>query len=107
MRVLLDEQLPRKLAAELVGHEVSTVQREGWAGMENGALLAAAAERGFKVFLTKDQNLEFQQNLAQAPLGVVILDAQSHAIEVLRPLVPQALAAIESTRPGEVRHVRA
>jgi hypothetical protein len=28
MRVLLDEQLPRHLAREIVGHDISTVQQE-------------------------------------------------------------------------------
>jgi hypothetical protein len=36
MRVLLDECLPRKLGRLLVGHEVSTVQKAGWAGVVNG-----------------------------------------------------------------------
>ncbi|MCL4368913.1 MAG: hypothetical protein M1337_07080, partial [Actinobacteria bacterium] len=93
------------LASDLIGHDVSTVQREGWAGLENGALLAAAADRGFHVFVTKDQNLEYQQNLVQLRVGVVVLDAVSHAIEVLRPLVPATLEAIASVAPGEILHV--
>lgn len=105
MRVLLDEQLPRQLVGELVGHEVSTVQWEGLAGLENGGLLRAAAERGFEVFLTKDTSLEFQQNLSAVGLGIVVMDARSHDIEVLRPLVPGVLEAFVSIRPGEVRHV--
>lgn len=64
MRVLLDEQLPRHLARELTGHTVRTVQQEGWAGFKNGELLQRAADGGFDVFLTADQNLQFQQNLA-------------------------------------------
>lgn len=105
MRVLLDEQLPRRLAGELVGHEVSTVQNEGWSGVFNGELLARAADRGFEVFLTKDQNLEFQQNISQARLGIVVISAPRHAIEVLRPLIPSTLEAILAVRPGEVRRV--
>jgi hypothetical protein len=31
MRVLLDEQLPRHLAREIAGHDISTVQQRGWA----------------------------------------------------------------------------
>lgn len=105
MRVLLDEQLPRHLARDLVGHQVRTVQQEGWAGVKNGDLLQRAADRGFDVFLTADQNLEFQQNLALARLGIVVLVAPSNALEDLRPLVPAALAAIMRVRPGEVIRV--
>lgn len=105
MRVLLDEQVPHKLSDELTGHQVSTVQREGWAGLENGDLLQAAVERGFEVFLTKDTNLEFQLNLRGFSLGVVVMDAPSHDIDVLLPMVPRVLEAIGAVEPGEVRHV--
>jgi hypothetical protein len=54
MRILLDEDIPRRLAALLVGHEVSTVQRNGWSGVKNGRLLELAAAE-FDVFLTMDK----------------------------------------------------
>jgi predicted nuclease of predicted toxin-antitoxin system len=67
MRILLDEDIPRRLAALLVGHEVSTVQRSGWSGVKNGRLLGLAAAE-FDVFLTMDSDLEFQQNLSTCQL---------------------------------------
>ena len=42
MRILLDEDVPRRLANLLVGHDVSTVPQSGWAGIKNGKLLALA-----------------------------------------------------------------
>ena len=54
MRILLDECLPRELADELSGHDVRTVQQEGWAGLENGELLQRAAAT-FEVLLTIDK----------------------------------------------------
>jgi len=107
MRVLIDEQLPRHLARELTEHEVRTVQQQGWAGLTNGELLRRAAEEGFEVFVTADQNLEFQQNLARSGLGVLILVAPSNALEDLLPLVPNLLTAIRGSRPGEVVRVDA
>jgi len=86
VRVLLDEQLPRHLARELRGHEVSTVQQKGWAGLKNGELLRRAADAGFEVFLTADRNLEFQQNLSQTRLRVILLVAPSNTLEDLLPL---------------------
>jgi hypothetical protein len=77
VRVLLDEQLPRHLARELDEHEVRTVQSQGWAGVKNGELLRLAAEAGFDVLLTADQNFEYQQNLADSPLAVVVLVASA------------------------------
>ena len=60
MRILLDEQLPLQLAPYLKGHDVRTVQQQGWAGLKNGVLLEKAAAVGFEVFLTSDQNIEFR-----------------------------------------------
>ena len=39
LRILPDEQLPRRLAPHLAGHDARTVQQETWAGLNNGALL--------------------------------------------------------------------
>jgi hypothetical protein len=89
----------------LTGHTVRTVQQEGWAGLKNGELLRRAASAGFDVFVTADQNLQFQQNLTGAGLGVVVLVARSTALEDLRPLVPTALGAIGKVQPGEVIRV--
>jgi hypothetical protein len=104
VRVLLDEQLPRHLTRDLTGHQVRTVQEQGWAGLKNGELLQRAADDGFEVLVTANQNLEFQQNLSGSRLGVVV---SSIALEDLRPLVPAALAAIARVRAGEVVRVAA
>lgn len=105
MRVLLDEQLPRQLAPLLTGHEVRTVQQESWAGLKNGELLDAAEAAGFNVFVTGDRNLQFQQNLAERRLGVVVLCGASNALEDLLPLVRAAITAIEAVQIGQVLRV--
>ena len=107
MRVLLDEQLPRQLAPYLTGHEVRTVRQQSWAGFKNGALLSAAEAAGFTVVVTGDQNLEFQQNLTNRRLGVVVFCAASNALEDLLPLVPDGLKAIATVQPGQVIRIEA
>jgi hypothetical protein len=57
------------------------------------------------VFLTGDQNLEFQQNISKRRLGVVVLRADSNALEDLLTLIPAALTAIDAVRPGQVVRV--
>jgi hypothetical protein len=42
MKVLLDENLPRRLASYLTGDECRTVSECGWAGKKNGELLTLA-----------------------------------------------------------------
>jgi hypothetical protein len=70
MRILLDESLPKELQSELSGHEVRTVQEQGWSSLKNGDLLLRGPAR-FDAFLTADQNLQYQQNLSTLPLSVV------------------------------------
>lgn len=74
VRALLDESLPRRLAREFAEIEVETVFDRGWQGLRNGALWANAAS-DFDVFITADQNLRYQQNLAGFEIGVVVIAA--------------------------------
>ena len=106
MRILLDESLPRKLAQELSGHEVQTVQKQGWVGLKNGELLRRANAE-FEVLVTGDQNLEYQQNLAMVSIAVVVLVAENNRIETLRPLIPSLLLVLTTIRPGQLLRVSA
>ena len=98
MRILLDESLPRRLIRELHGHAVSTVTDNGWSGLENGELLRTAADR-FQVFLTADQNIEYQQNLRELPMAVVVLVAVSNRLDALRPLLPELMDRLGRLEP--------
>lgn len=104
MRILLDESLPRQLARLIPEHEVRTVKQMGLMGTRNGPLLQLAAEQ-FDVLLTADQSLEFQQNLRNLPIVVVVLVANTNRIESLRPLVPSLLKALPTAKPGQVLHI--
>ena len=105
MRILLDEDLPRRLGRLLTGHEPETVPRCGWSGVKNGKLLALAATK-FDVFLTMDQNIEFQQNLATLPIAILVVEAVSNRIEHLQPLVPEILEELNHTPPKSLRRVK-
>ena len=104
MRVLLDESLPRDLAALVVGHEVTTVRRAGWSGIKNGELLALAATQ-FDVFVTADRNLEFQQNLTALPIAVAVLVVPSTRIQDIEPLVTGLIELLEHIPPRVLRRV--
>jgi hypothetical protein len=106
MRILLDEDLPRRLCVLLVGHEATTVPRNGWAGVKNGKLLALAAGE-FDIFLTMDQNLEYQQNMATLPIAVLVVGAVSNRMEHIAPLVPSILREINHIQPRTLRRVDA
>ena len=104
MRILLDESLPRRLRGELPGHSVSTVTQCGWSGLENGALLRVAAN-DFDVFLTADQNLEYQQNLRALPLAVIVLMAHDNTFQTLQSLMPDVLDLLTRIEPRTLAKV--
>jgi len=104
MRILLDECLPRRLKRAFAGHEATTVQEAGWAGKKNGELLALIEDK-YDAFLTLDRAMPDQQRIAGRPFALLILHAPSNRLADLLPLVPEVLAALNSARPGEVRHI--
>jgi hypothetical protein len=106
VRVLLDENLPHDLIAELAGHDVSTVQGLGWAGVNNGELLRRAAGQN-DALVTMDRNLEHQHDLSAVPFGIVVIRARSNRLQDLRPLVGEMRDALMGVRPSTVRHVGA
>jgi hypothetical protein len=102
MRILLDEQLPRRLTRAIPGHDVRTAQQEGWSGVSNGALLRVAAAAGFEVMITADRNLQFQQRVSGLSLGIIVLITRSTKIEDLMALVPGILDALTRVQPGQI-----
>jgi hypothetical protein len=104
VRVLLDENLPHDLIAELTGCDVTTVQRLGWAGVKNGDLLGRAAGL-IDVFVTMDRKLEREHDLRVVPFGVLVLLAPSNRVQHLQPLVGRILEALVRIKPGLVEHV--
>ena len=104
MRVLLDECLPRKLKKELSNHEVVTVPEMGWASIKNGNLLRLA-EASFDIFITVDRNLEYQQNLGNYDIKVIVLVTRDIRFRALLPLMPGVLEAVETIGHQDLIHV--
>ena len=101
MNVLLDECLDWRLARELPGHNVKSVQDMRWDGIKNGRLLALAQAQ-FDVFITGDLNLSFQQNLSQFSIAVVVLQAESIRLVHTRPLMSKALDVLPTLKSGQL-----
>lgn len=98
MKLLLDHCVPRRLARSFLSHEVRTAAELGWAGQRNGRLLKVAAEAGFEVFVTVDQNIRHQQNLRRLPVPVLELRAVSNDVAELTKLTPHVEDALERTK---------
>jgi predicted nuclease of predicted toxin-antitoxin system len=104
MKLLLDENLPHRLRPLLTGHDVFTVAYLKWKGIENGRLLALAAQNGFDAVLTKDSGIPYEQNRTTLPCAL-ILHAQSNSLEDVQPLVPAVLSALATLKPKSVVHL--
>jgi len=98
--------MPRRLRREIAGHEVFTVEQAGLKGLKNGELLRAASER-FDVLVTVDRNLIYQQNLQSLKIAIVVIVVRHNSYNMVKPLVPQVLVALEEIKPGEVVRVAA
>lgn len=102
MRILIDECIDEPFRNSFPGHDCQTARYAGLAGLENGELLKAAETAKFDVFLTVDQGLEYQQNLAGRKIAILIFRTKSNRLKNLLPLVPACLARIASIQPGQL-----
>ncbi len=88
MKLLLDENLPKRLKPDFQEHEIYTVRDKGWHSKKNGELLKLMLQEGFDILLTFDRNLKHQQNFAKYPIAVLVLNAVGNSYAELQPLVP-------------------
>ena len=93
MRILLDENLPRRLRHDLVDHDVATAREMGWGAIKNGELLRRASAQ-FDVLLTLDRNMRYQQNPSATDLAMVVLAVPDNKLDTIRALLPDLLPAL-------------
>ena len=104
MRILLDESLPHRLKVHFKEHHVQTVPEAGWQGRKNGELLSLM-EGKFDVFITSDQNLQYQLNLRNTKVSVIILAAPTNRYENLKNLVPKLLTYLQSSQLENTKRI--
>jgi hypothetical protein len=104
MRILLDESVPQGLRHWITGdHAVITTWYQGWSGLANGALLSAAEEAGFELFVTADQSISYQQNLNGRKMALVVLSTNN--LDAVRSHVARIMAAINAATAGSYTDV--
>jgi predicted nuclease of predicted toxin-antitoxin system len=102
MKILLDECVPSPMHKFLTGHECSTAQQRGWGGIKNGDLLRLA-ETEFNLFITSDQNIRYQQNLAGQQVAILELSTNDYRrIKEAAELIRSTIAKIQ---PKEFRQL--
>lgn len=100
MRILLDECVPWPMHTLLTGHECTTAQKCGWGGIKNGELLRRA-EGQFELFITADQNIRYQQNLAG--FRIAILELSTNDLRRIQAAAALIRSTINALQPGQLR----
>ena len=105
MRILLDENVDRRLKGDLPEeHEIATVAEVGWAGKKNGELLRLAEKR-FDILLSTDKGIPYQQNVSRFDLAILLLRAKSNAYEDLAPLIDEVNRKLADAESGTVLRI--
>ena len=99
---MLDENLPRPMAKLFQPPlEVISVHDMGWAEMKNGELIAEMQRAGFEFLLTADKNLQYQQNLSNIPIRLVVLHTFDNRLKNLVRYVTQIQETIFNASDAE------
>lgn len=102
MKILLDECVPWPLRHVIVGHDCMTASYRGWGGFSNGELLRMA-EAEFELFITADQNLPYQQNLAER--RIAILELSTNDLRRLQAAAGLIATAVNAMVLGDYLHL--
>ena len=103
MKLLLDENLPVRLKADILVGEVFTMDELGWKGKQNGELLALLVANRFDFLLTMDKSLRYQQAIEHYNVRMIVLRAVHNKRSELLPLLP---SLAEYLREGPYEKVR-
>jgi predicted nuclease of predicted toxin-antitoxin system len=96
MKLLLDENLPKRLKADFPEYSIATVSDLGWNGKTNGELLNLMMQNQFDVLITFDKNLQYQQNLSRYPVPVIVINAPDNTYLTLKHLVVNIKLVLEN-----------
>lgn len=97
MKIIFDENVPWPLKQFFEAHEVTSIQKQGWAGIENGELIEKT-DNQFDVLLIADKNLRYQQNLSSRTIAIVELPTNRWPI--LKHIAHRIVRATEMISPG-------
>ena len=103
MRILFDQGTPVPLRRHLTRHVVDTAFERGWSALSNGKLLDVAEQEGYALLITTDQNLRYQQHLANRQLAIIVLLSTSWPRIQLR--IDAIQAAIERVVAGGYQEI--
>lgn len=107
MKLLLDNNIPKKLKLDFPEHEVFTAREMGWSQNSNGELLDLLIQRKFDALVTFDKNLQYQQNFKRYPIAVLVLVASSNEYPFLENLIPELRRTLKRRLKPGCHYIRA
>jgi predicted nuclease of predicted toxin-antitoxin system len=96
MKILIDENLPKKLKQDLSIHSVFTVRDKGWQSKTNGDLIQLMLEDNFDLLITFDQNLQYQQNLIKYPIAVLVINTYNNQYDTIYKFINKLKDSIDN-----------
>ena len=100
MRVLLD-CVDEQLRHHLPGRDCQTARYAGFAGLANGDFSKGRSSE-IRCTVDRGSGFEYQQNLADRQIAVIVFCGKSVLFEDLLPLMTTCLDHLKTIRPGEV-----
>jgi hypothetical protein len=78
MKILLDEQVNKRIKAALIpDFQAFRLKDMGWLGYQNGVLREKLNENEFTFLITCDKNMPFQQNFSKINFTIILMDTPS------------------------------
>ena len=103
MLILFDHGTPWPLRRYLSGHIIHRARHLGWDRLANGLLITQAEQAGYELLITTDQNIWYQQNLANRRIAVLVL--VDHNWPYSQAGINSIVSAVEEMELGEYREV--
>jgi predicted nuclease of predicted toxin-antitoxin system len=72
MKLLLDENLPKRLEEDFTNNEIYSIRDKRWNGAKNGELLKLMIAEEFNALLTFDKNIRYHQNFNKYTVSVFV-----------------------------------
>ena len=104
VKILFDQGMPVPLRQHLAGHSVDTASEKAWSDLDSGDLIDLAEQEGYEAFVTTDQGMRYQQNLAAKRLAIVVL--LSTAWPEIQHRIGEIRTVVVEIQPGELQEVR-
>jgi len=98
-RVLLDNNVNHRFIGLIHGHEVIHARKMGWSDQQNGMLISKAEEEQFQILITADKQMQYQQNLKDRKISIIVLANNLLNWDSIAPLAAQ----VQKILDGEVK----